>query len=80
MKVKDLIAKLTNLDPEIDILCCCEDEGLRSSESEVQVLEILDVSEKVAEMSRVESGKPWLKFEKSDTSSKVALIEVTTDF
>lgn len=80
MKVKELIQKLQSLNPETYLVCYSEDEGLKTTEGPVSLFEITDISETEADKSRLESGKPWLKFGKSDTSSKVAIIELTTDF
>lgn len=81
MKIKDLITQLQNFDPEKKIACYCEDEGLRANDSPVQIFEVLNVSEVDAEPSRQDDGhgKPWLKFDKSESSSKFVLIEITSD-
>lgn len=81
MKIKVLIKKLQEFDPEKSIACYSEDEGLRSEEGPVQIFELLDISEVEAESSRLEDGmgKPWLKFGKSEHSSKFVLIEITSD-
>ena len=80
MKVKDLIQKLEALNPEIDLVCYSKDEGLKTTERLVSLFEVEDVSEIEAGKSRLESGAPWLKFGNSETSSKVAIIELTSDF
>lgn len=81
MKIKDLIKKLQQYDPEQSISCYSEDDGLRSNGGPVQIFELLNISEVDAESGRLEdgSGRPWLKFGKSDHSSKFVLIEITSD-
>lgn len=81
MKVKELIAKIQEFDPEESIACYSEDEGLRTDEGPIQIFEVQDVSEIEAESSRLNdgAGKPWLKFGKSDKSSKFVLLEITSD-
>jgi hypothetical protein len=81
MKIKDLIEKLRQFDPEQAIACYSEDEGLKSDEDPIQIFELLDVSEVEAESSRLDDGvgKPWLKFSRSDNSSKFVLMEITSD-
>lgn len=81
MKIRELIQRLKEFDPEQSIACYSEDEGLRSDESPIQIFEILNVSKVEAESSRLDddAGKPWLKFGKSGNSSKFVLIEITSD-
>jgi len=81
MKIKELITKLQEFDPEQSIACYSEDEGLKSNEGSIQIFEVLNVSEVEAKSSRLDDGrgKPWLKFGKSDNSSKFVLIEITSD-
>ncbi|KDE39784.1 hypothetical protein ADINL_1824 [Nitrincola lacisaponensis] len=81
MKIKELIEKLQQYDPEQPIACYSEDEGLRAGDSPAQIFEVLNVSEVEAESSRLDdgTGKPWLKFGKSENASKFVLIEITSD-
>ncbi|HHC6507148.1 TPA: hypothetical protein ACN32Z_004425 [Vibrio parahaemolyticus] len=81
MKVKELIEELQKLDPEQCVTCYSEDEGLKTNDGPVQIFKIQDVSEAETESSRLNegSGKPWLKFGKSDNSSKFVLLEITSD-
>jgi len=81
MKIKELIKKLQEFDPDQSIACYSEDEGLRSDEGPIQILEVQNVFEAEAQSSRLDAGrgKPWLKFGKSDNSSKYVLIEITSD-
>ncbi len=81
MKIKDLITKLQQFDPEKSIACYCEDEGLRSEGGPIQIFELLDISETEAESNRRDDGigKPSLKFGKSEHSSPFVLIEITSD-
>ena len=81
MKIKELIKKLQQFDPEQYIVCYSEDEGLRSDEGPIQMFEVLNVSEVEAQSNRLGDGrgKPWLKFGKSENPSKFVLIEITSD-
>ena len=79
MKVKELIEQLKNLNPESEVTIYCEDEGLKTEEDSVQVFEVIEVSETEAESDRLPTGKPWLKFGKSQSSSKFSLVQVTSD-
>ncbi|MCI5132842.1 MAG: hypothetical protein D3904_15325 [Candidatus Electrothrix sp. EH2] len=81
MKIKELIEKLQEFDPEQFIACYSEDMGLRSDEGSIQIFELLEVSEVEAESNRLDggNGKPWLKFGKTGNSTKFVLIEITSD-
>lgn len=81
MKVKELIEKLQKLDPEKSISCYSADEGLRTDESPVQTFEIDKVSVVEAECIRLNggSGKPWLKFGRTENSSTFFLLKITSD-
>jgi hypothetical protein len=79
MKVKELIAQLEKLDPESLVVCYSEDEKLSSFRGPVTIFEINDVSQTKAEMMRTKSGVPGLKFEDNERSTKLAIIDLTSD-
>jgi hypothetical protein len=81
MKIKELIKKLQEFDPDKTIACYCEDEGLKTTEGSIQLFEVSDVSETEAVSSRLDDGigKPWLKFGKAEKSIKFVLIDITSD-
>ncbi len=80
MKVKDLQKKLSELDPESDLLCYSEDESLQTSETAFRIFEIdsLDVVE--AEKSHTKKRTPTLILEKTEASKKIVLLNITLDF
>ena len=69
MKVKDLIASLSKINQELDVICCLDDSS--------ELLEIDSVSEVSGITSRV-NGKPVIKFSETP-ASKFALLEITSD-
>lgn len=79
MKIKELVEELQKLDPEKSIYGYCEDEDLKVEGKDVQIFSISKVSEVEAEPSRPDSGKPWLKFGRSESSEKFVLLEITSD-
>jgi hypothetical protein len=79
MKIKELIEELQKLDPEKSIYGYCEDEDLKVEGKDVQIFSISKVSEVEAEPSRLDFGKPWLKFGRSVSSEKFVLLEITSD-
>jgi hypothetical protein len=76
MKVKELIEKLEQQDPEIEILCYSEDF---LQEERLIFYDIKLVSTQEAEMSRVD-GRPYIYFTRTENSERFALIEITADF
>ena len=80
MRVKDLLSKLSGFDPEQDVVCYCEEEGILPSKHGFRVFEINDVALTEAEKTRSEDGIPSLKLGKSERSEPHVLIDITSDF
>ncbi len=80
MKVRELLTKLNPLDPELDVVCYCEDQGLSSPESGFTLFEINEISVTDGEKTRREDGTPYLKLGKSEGARPHVLIDVTSDF
>lgn len=81
MKAKDIIDKLKQLDPDMDVLCYIEeDENIFKKGHMFRFLEIIDVSTAQGEVNRGEDGIVSMKFNRSDTSKKIGTIEVTSQF
>jgi len=79
MKVKDMLSKLRTLNPELDVLCYCEDEGHLPDKHEFRVFEINSVDLTEAEKTRGEDGVASLRLGKTESSSSHVLIEITSD-
>lgn len=81
MKAKDLIDKLSKLDPDLEVLCYIEeDENIFKDGHMFRLLDITAVSKSQGEISRGEDEIVSMKFNRSDTSREVITIEVTSDF
>ncbi|MBU0799936.1 MAG: hypothetical protein KKA05_02940 [Alphaproteobacteria bacterium] len=80
MKIKDFKAKLDRLDPEMEVVLCCEDEHMRQEGNLFLLFDIQSIDVTEAEKIRLEDGKPYLKLGKSDRSDKLAVVDITTDF
>jgi hypothetical protein len=80
MKVKDLLQSLSQLDPELDVMCYSEASDLLLPNHLFRLLEIDGVSEIEGERLRGEDGVASLKLGKSDNATKIATIEITPDF
>lgn len=80
MKVKDLQERLSKFDPDMNIVCYSDNSDLLSNNRDFILFDISSLEEKEAETTRLDDGKPYLKFGKSAHAGKIALIEVTPDF
>ena len=80
MKVKDLLSKLNAFDPEQDVLCYCEDEGIQPPKHGFRLFEINAVDLTEAEKTRCEDGIPSLRLGKSECSAPHVLMDITSDF
>lgn len=80
MKVKELIAALSKLDPDLPVICYSEDEALQAEGHMFRLLEINHVDALEGEMMRDDNGVATLKLGNSPLSTKMASIDVTTDF
>ena len=80
MKVRELVAQLQQLDPELDLLCCTEDDGFLAPKHAFRLLDILATSIAVGEMVRGDDQVPSLKLGNGPHSRKHAILEVTSEF
>lgn len=80
MKVKDLIAKLEKLEPELEVYAYTEDVSLAKPNTPFHVFDIDSVDVQVAETFRDDNGSPCITFGESKSSRKLAFINVTIDF
>lgn len=80
MKVKDLIAALGKLDPNLDIYGYTEDESLVSGNRLFHIFHMDGVEVSVAETFRDENHAPAIKFGQSEKSRNIAFVNLTTDF
>ncbi len=80
MKVRELQKYLSTLDPELDVLCYCEDETLLVEGRFFVLFDILAVETTKAERCRLKDGTPYLKFGRGPASAAMAILEVTVNF
>jgi hypothetical protein len=62
MTVKDLIESLGKFDPDLEVLCCTEDDSLLPEGHGIRLLDILDVKALDAERRRGDDQVPSMKF------------------
>ena len=80
MKVRELQAKLSKLDPELDVICYSEDERFLDKKRCFIVFEVSEISITKAKRVRLEDRTPYLKLGDGPDSVKLATLEVTSDF
>ena len=80
MKVRELVEQLGSLDPEMEILCCSEDEAILPKGHGFRLLEINGVDVSEGERQRGDDEVPTLKLGKGDSAERIAVISVTCDF
>ena len=79
MKVGEVLAKLKAFDPQLDVLCYCEDDEILAQNHGFRIFDITGIEVTEAEKRRAEDGVTSLKLGKSDHSSSHVLIEITAD-
>ena len=80
MKVKDMIAQLQKLDPELQLLVLCEDTEILEPGQAIRILEPYSADMFFAEQSRDSQHKARLTITAAGEGQKIASINVTTDF
>lgn len=80
MKIKDLMARLGQLNPEIDVVVYSEDSTLLKEGQLYRVLDISNIDTARAVKGRGPMGEPSLRFEDSPAVVEIALIHVVADF
>lgn len=80
MKVKELLIQLSQLNPELEVICYSEDSELLPSKHGFRLLDIDTIDSIDAERVRGDDQVLSLKIGKSPTSEKFAIIQVTSDF
>ena len=80
MKVRELQEQLSKLDPQLEVICYCEDEKLANESRRFILLDVVAVNTTEAKRLRLDDGTPYLKFGKGPDASTIATLEVTTDF
>ncbi len=74
MKVRELIDKLSGLDPSLDVQCYSEDAD------RPEVFDVVEASAVAAKTWRNDNGEPLIRFENSEESRDLCILEVTRDF
>ncbi|RON82431.1 hypothetical protein BK635_13090 [Pseudomonas chlororaphis] len=80
MKVKDLIEELQKLDPNLQILAACEDEGVVVPGYFVRPFEVTDASAASVEIDWDDEGRRTMCAVPAEDGQQFAIIEITSIF
>lgn len=80
MKVKEMIAQLQKLDPELSLVVLCEDQEVLENGQVFRILEPYSADMFFANLSRDSNHKVRLEITAAGEGQKLASINVTTDF
>lgn len=80
MKVKELLAQLSRLDPELEVLCNLKDQKFITNSRHFILLDIESVVVAEGEHIRLEDDTPYMKIGKSHISQRAVFLGVTSVF
>lgn len=80
MKVKDLIEQLQKLNPNLQVLAACEDEGVVVPGYFVRPFEVTEVSSVSVEINSDDEGRRTMCAVPVEDGQKFAVIEITSVF
>ena len=80
MKVKDMLEKLSKFDPELGIVCSCEDESI--APKGFKLFEIQTIDEASGQRCRTEDGAPSIAFKYGSAPGtiKLVIMDITSEF
>ncbi|WP_395501805.1 hypothetical protein [Ectopseudomonas mendocina] len=80
MKVKELIERLSKLDPDLTVCATCEDADVVADGQLVRPFSVEFVGVADIETSRDTSGRPQMAAVEAGRGHRYALLEITGDF
>jgi hypothetical protein len=80
VKVKELLAKLSELDSNLEVVCVCEDADVAVADRGFRLFDVNAVDVTEAQRVRLDDGTPYLKLGRTDLSERLVVLDVTADF
>lgn len=80
MKIRVLQEKLSKFDPELEVICYCEDEESLVDGRMFVLFDVTDTSEVKAEKTRLDDGTPYLKFHEGSAQERLVTLVITSYF
>ncbi len=79
MKVKELVAKLSELDQELEVYCCTDENFGFSKGKHILAMPVQDPYEMSAKIFRESSGQLVLQIEDSERPKTIAVVDFSVD-
>ncbi|REL37896.1 hypothetical protein DYD21_08945 [Rhodohalobacter sp. SW132] len=79
MNVGELIKQLEKYDPKTHVVVTTESESIIKKEDLFRVFEIIDTHKTKAELTRLDDGRPSLKYNRSKNSVDLIEIEIAEE-
>ncbi len=80
MKVKELMAALESLNPELEVYAYCEDEFIDSSKAGFAFYSVDGVDKTKAILTRDSNRKPQIDFGDGESGRELAIVSLIADF
>ncbi|MCE0778943.1 hypothetical protein [Pseudomonas sp. NMI542_15] len=80
MRVKELIAELQKLDPDMHVLAACEDEGVVVPGYQVRPFEVIEVSAVSVAIDWDDKGRRTMCAVPAEDGQKFAIMDITSVF
>lgn len=80
MTVKELVNHLTKLDQNLDIILVNEDDHSAYKSKPTSISIPIEVQNITAERIRLNDNSPALRYERSESSEELCIIQITSDF
>ena len=80
MKVRELQDQLRRIDPDLDVVCYSEDEGLLIEGRAFVLFDVSAVDTAKIERRRLDDGTSYLSFDRDSASETIVMLEITSDF
>ena len=79
MKVSELQARLSKLDPSLEVYCYTEDEKLATQDRPFVIFAVCSADTVRAVQTRLDDGTPYFQFD-NEKGRPVVTLEITGDF
>lgn len=76
MNIEELIKELQEYDPKARVLVTSEQESILKVEELIRAFEIIDIHKTKAEFTRLDDGRPSLKYNQSSNAIDLVEIEI----
>jgi len=79
MNISELIKQLEKYDPQTKVVVTTENDSIIKKEDLVRVFEIIDTHKTKAELTRLDDGRPSLRYSRKENVIDLIEIEIAED-